>query len=175
MIHIKTRAEDVMANKTNFTPEEWKSILAGPMLAGMAVTLADPSGLWGMIKEGIGSARALLDAKKDGGVSELVTALVSDFETSEGRSTAREALKAELTGKSTDELKRQVLAGLTRVGKIVDAKAPNDAQAFKALLTNVAEQVSEAATEGGFLGFGGVQVSDAEKASIADVAKSLRA
>ena len=31
-----------MAQKTNFTADEWKTILASPMLAGMAVTLAEP-------------------------------------------------------------------------------------------------------------------------------------
>ena len=36
-----------MATKANFTPDEWKAILSSPMLAGMAVTLAEPSGLWG--------------------------------------------------------------------------------------------------------------------------------
>jgi hypothetical protein len=32
---------------------------------------------------------------------------------------------------------------------------------------------AEAAAEGGFLGFGGVQVSEAEKATLADIAKAL--
>ena len=32
-----------MATKANFTPDEWKAILGSPMLAGMAVTLAEPS------------------------------------------------------------------------------------------------------------------------------------
>jgi len=38
----------------------------------------------------------------------------------------------------------------------------------------VAEKLAEAASESGFLGFGGVKVTDAEKASIADVAKALK-
>jgi len=32
---------------------------------------------------------------------------------------------------------------------------------------------AEASMEGGFLGFGGVQVSDAEKATLADIAKAF--
>ena len=66
-----------MANKSNFTAEEWKTILSSPMLAGMAVTLADPSGLWGLMKEGFASARALVEAKADAGASELVKAIVT--------------------------------------------------------------------------------------------------
>jgi hypothetical protein len=42
-------------------------------------------------------------------------------------------------------------------------------------LRHVAEKVAEASTEGGFLGFGGVRVTDAEKASIAEVAQALGA
>jgi hypothetical protein len=33
--------------------------------------------------------------------------------------------------------------------------------------------VAEASSEGGFLGIGGVQVSDAEKATFGDIAKAL--
>jgi hypothetical protein len=40
-----------MADKTNFTKEEWTLLLESPMIAGMAVTAADPSGLWGLLKE----------------------------------------------------------------------------------------------------------------------------
>ncbi len=35
-----------MAGKANFTPEELTRIVASPMVAGMAITAADPSGLW---------------------------------------------------------------------------------------------------------------------------------
>lgn len=162
-----------MAQKTDFTADEWKAILASPMLAGMAVTLAEPSGLWGMLQEGIASGQALLDVKRDPGASELAKALVAEMETSAGRSAARDGVKADLTGKSPAEMRQQIVATLAQVGQILDAKAPSDAVAFKAWLKHIAERVAEASSEGGFLGFGGVAVTDAEKASIADVAKAL--
>lgn len=164
-----------MATKANFTPDEWKAILGSPMLAGMAVTLAEPSGLWGTMKEGMASGYALLEAKRDAGANELAKALVADMETSEGRSAAQNGLKAQLTGKSPAEIKQQAIATLTRVGQILDTKAPADAPAFKAWLMHVAEKVAEASTEGGFLGFGGVKVTDAEKASISEVVRALGA
>jgi hypothetical protein len=163
-----------MVTKADFAADEWKLVLGSPMLAGMAVTLADPSGLWGMLKEGIASGQALLEAKNDAGASALAKAVVADMETSEGRSEARDGIRAQLTGKSPQEVKQQVLEMLARVGHIVDAKAPDDAPTFKAWLSTVAQKVAEASSEGGFLGFGGVQVSDAEKGSLADVAKALR-
>lgn len=50
-----------MSIKDRFTAEEWKSIVQSPMLAGLAVTAADPGGLWGAIKEGSGVARSLVE------------------------------------------------------------------------------------------------------------------
>ena len=75
-----------MANKQSFTPEEWTKILESTMLTGMAVSAAEPSGLWSALKEAFASSSALAAAKMDAGSSELIKAVVADFETSEGRS-----------------------------------------------------------------------------------------
>jgi hypothetical protein len=162
-----------MASKADFTAEEWKLIMASPMLAGLAVTLAEPSGLWGLLQESMASGRALLEAGKDPAGLSLVKDMVADIATSEGRTVAQEGLKADLTGKTPAELKVQAIAKLTQVGSLLDAKAGADAAPFKAWLRHVSESVAEAATEGGFLGFGGVKVTEAEKASIAEVARAL--
>ena len=42
-----------MADKSSFTPDEWKLILEGVMMASVAVTAAEPSGLWGLLKGGL--------------------------------------------------------------------------------------------------------------------------
>ena len=34
-----------MADKTSFTTEEWGRLLSSPMVASMAITAADPSGV----------------------------------------------------------------------------------------------------------------------------------
>jgi hypothetical protein len=62
---------------------------------------------------------------------------------------------------------------LKEVARIVDTKASTDAVPFKAWLSDVARKAAEAGTEGGFLGFGGVAVSDAEKATLAEIAAAL--
>jgi hypothetical protein len=62
---------------------------------------------------------------------------------------------------------------LREVSAILAAKALEDARAFKAWLTSISQKVAEASPEGGFLGIGGVQVSDAEKATLTDIAKAL--
>ena len=71
-----------MATKQNFEPEEWTKILQSPMLAGMAVSAAEPSGLWGALKEAIASGSALATAKSEANSNELIKDVVADFETS---------------------------------------------------------------------------------------------
>ena len=56
-----------MADKSNFTPDEWKLLLESVMMAGIAVSAADPSGLWGLLKEGFASSSELVKAKMDPG------------------------------------------------------------------------------------------------------------
>src|SRR3954471_13455478 len=163
-----------MTAKSDFTPEEWKQVLGSVMLAAMAVTLADPSGLIGLTKEGIASGSALVAAKSDPNANGLVKAVVADFETSEGRSAARDFIKSTVADKQAAEMKVALLAALGRVGGILDAKASTDAAAFKAWLAQVSQRVAEAAGEGGFLGFGGVRVSDAEKATLDEISRALK-
>ena|SRR6516162_8879703 len=71
-----------MVDKSNFTPDEWKLLLESVMMAGIAVTAADPSGLWGLLKEGFASSSELMKAKMDSGANPLIKAVVSDFDTS---------------------------------------------------------------------------------------------
>ena len=40
-----------MPDKSNFTPDEWNLLLESVTSAGIAITAAEPSGLWGLLKE----------------------------------------------------------------------------------------------------------------------------
>jgi hypothetical protein len=162
-----------MTTKQNFTPEEWAKVLESPMLAGMAVSAAEPSGLWGMLKEAFASGSALAAAKLDGGSNELIKSVVADFETSEGRSSVQEALRQRFAGAKPTDVVERAIANLQDVSAILNAKAPDDASAFKAWLRAISQKVAEASKEGGVLGFGGVPVSEAEKATLADISKAL--
>jgi hypothetical protein len=163
-----------MANKQNFKPDEWTKILESTMLAGMAVSAAEPSGLWGALKEAFASSSALAVAKSNPGSNELIKAVVADFETKEGRTAVQEALRKHLAGaaKPADAVQRS-LANLREVSAILDSKAPQDSAGFKSWLQTIGQNVASASSEGGFLGIGGVQVSEAEKATLADISKAL--
>ena len=162
-----------MATKSNFTPEEWTRLLSSPMVAGMAITAADPSGVWGLLKEGMAGGWALLEARQNTQANSLVRAVAEDFATSEGRSAARTALQGKFSGTTFGALKATALNELKSVAEILKVKAPEDSAAFKAWLQDVAQKAAEAGKEGGFLGFGGVAVSEAEKSTLAEISAAL--
>jgi hypothetical protein len=162
-----------MSNKQNFKPDEWTKILESTMLAGMAVSAAQPSGLWGALKEAFASSSALAAAKSNAGSNELIKAVVAEFETKEGRSAVQEALRQHLAGAKPADAVQRSLANLREVSTILNSKAPQDAAGFKAWLQAISKNVAEASSEGGFLGIGGVQVSDTEKATLADISEAL--
>src|SRR5262245_42564327 len=134
-----------MTTKADFTPEEWKQVLSSVMMAGMAVTLADPSGLIGLTKEGLASGSALVAARSDPNANALIKAVVADFETSEGRSAARDLIKRTVSGKQAAEMKVALLDALAHAGSVLDTKASIEAPRFKAWLTQLSQRVAEAA------------------------------
>jgi hypothetical protein len=162
-----------MASKASFTSEEWDGVLRSAMLAGMAVTAAEPSGVWGLIKESSAAGGALAEARAGAGTNELVRAVAADLATAEGRAAARDGFQADLAGGKATGIKPKAIAELREVAALLEAKAPEDAPAFKAWLLRVAERVAEASKEGGFLGFGGVQVSEAERTTLAEISAAL--
>jgi len=162
-----------MTDKSNFTPEEWKLFLQSVIAAGIAVTAAEPSGLWGLLKESFAGGTELAKAKMDPGANALIKAVVADFSTAEG-SAARDGLKNTFKGSKPAEIKDKCIEILRQTGAIVDAKAPADATALKNWLQQISQHVAEASKEGGFLGVGGVPVSDAEKATLTEISSALK-
>jgi len=162
-----------MATKSDFSADEWQKILESVFMSSMAVSAAEPSGLWGLIKEGVASARAMADVKSDKSANPLVAAIVSDLETSEGRTSVKNGLRSTFTGGDYAAIKAKSIDSLRDVAALLDAKAPGDAEQVKGWLYGVSEHVAEAASEGGFLGFGGVQVSAAEKATLDEISGAL--
>jgi hypothetical protein len=139
----------------------------------LAITAADPSGLWGLLKEGMASSWALLQAKQDANANALVRAVAEEFASGDGRSLVRDRLQAITAGAQAGDLKRKAVDELRAVSSILDTKAPEDAPAFRGWLRDISQKAAESGTEGGFLGFGGVAVSDTEKATLAEISTAL--
>jgi hypothetical protein len=83
-------------------------------------------------------------------------------------------LKEKLRGLKPTEITAKCIETLRQAGAVLDAKAPGDAAAFKGWLRQISQHVAEAAPEGGFLCIGGLLVSDAEKATLAQISNALK-
>ena len=163
-----------MVDKSSFTPDEWKLLLESIMAASIAISAAEPSGLWGVLKESFAGGSELAKAKMNPNTDALIKAVVEDFGTDEGRSITRDGLNDKLKGSKPAEIKEKCVDILRQAATVVDAKAPGDAAAFKGWLRQISQHVAEAAKEGGFLGIGGVAVSEAEKATLAEISSALK-
>lgn len=163
-----------MADRSSFSEAEWDQLVESPMLAALAVTAAEPSGVWGLLKESLAAGSSLAVAKAEPTANPLVKAVAEAYETVEARSAARAGLQARLQGGASTDAKAKAIEALAAVGALVEARAPADAPAFKLWLRHIAQKVAEAGTEGGFLGFGGVKVSETERATLDEIEQALR-
>jgi hypothetical protein len=159
-----------MATKADFTAEEWNQIRRAPFMAGLAVVAASPSGPFGVVKEMLAVGKMLAEVKAQGSSNDLVKSLVADLEGGSGE----QSTPAELQGKGPDQVKSFAIDSCRQATALIEKKAtPEEAQGFKQWLVSVGQRVSEAAKEGGFLGFGGTQVSEQEAATIKELSTAL--
>jgi hypothetical protein len=159
-----------VAIRDSFTAEEWAQVTGAPMLASMAVTAADPSGLIGAVQEAAATSRSLLEARN---AESLAGEIVGAFEDGAARKAMRDRAVEMVRGKDPAAVSAAAIAALGAAAALVRTKAPHQADEFNAWLRGLAARVAEAASEGGFLGVGGVKVSDAEKKTLADIDAAL--
>ena len=161
-----------MVSKSNFAPLEWKIVMQSPLLAGFAVSAADPSSFIGTIQEGLAAAKMLTKAETGVG-GDLIKLIANELLTPNGRADAREGIRTIAQGANNEELKNRALEELKEAVNIVAQKTPLEAESFKNWLYETANTVAEAGVEGGFLGFGGVKVSDAERVTLNEISQIL--
>ncbi len=158
-----------MATQDAFTTEEWALLRLAPSLVAGGTAAADPSGLFSSIKESFAGAKGMAEAFKANSSLELFAALASD-RSIPGMPDPKTLLGEGSREQQMNNLKNAVLERVRSAVALVAAKAaPAEADAYKQMLLGVAQQAADASKEGGFLGFGGVRVSDKEKAFIAEV------
>src|SRR5215469_8330478 len=121
-----------MPDKSNFTPDEWKLLLESVMMAGIAVSAAEPSGLWGLLKESFAEGSALMTAKMDPGADALIKS--SSRRLRDFRRTKHRARRPEGEVHRQQARRDQSQVHRDAAGAVVDAKAPGDAAAFKGWL-----------------------------------------
>jgi hypothetical protein len=149
-----------MATKADFTDEEWARLGRAPLLAGAAISLADPGGPIEAVKEGSAAFKTLLEATRDGGFGEFVQSLAHDV--------AAKAQRREnpMAGFKPDRSRalEAVLDELRAVHSfLMEKAAPEDVEDFREWIRTTSQRAAQAAKEGGFLGIGGERVSEREQ------------
>ena len=163
-----------MAGRANFSDEEWNLLRAAPVLVASGMSVSDPSGLIGSIKEAYYGMSSMMESYKQSGQLELINALLAD------KNMPAMPDRGTLLGEGSreqqfDNLKAAVLGKVREALALLGTKAsPEEVASYKKMIATVAEETAKASKEGGFLGFGGERVSDGEQ-SFLDQANSLLA
>jgi hypothetical protein len=150
-----------VTKKAEFNAEEWELVLSAPPSAGLIVATAQRGGTF---RESFSIAKAYTEARQRHKDSELLDEIVS--------------AKPEMDVKrysSADELERELLQRLRDAVALVEQKGtPEEAEAYKRFIVDLAERVAEAHKEG-FLGLTGDRVSEAEREAIQKIKEAVGA
>lgn len=143
-----------MTGKADFTAEEWATVSHGPSLAGLIVITAQRGGVF---RETLALTQAYLEARKQHGQSELLDEIVS----------ARPALDHSRYH-SPEELKEAGLKSIRAAVELLAQKAtPEEIEAYKRFVINLAEKVANAHREHG------TSVSDGEQDALDQITAAL--
>jgi len=152
-----------MTIKAEFNAEEWSAVVDGPLYAGMHVISAERGGT---LRESLAMSRVYQTAPEHHGDTQLLNELVKS-------PPSLEPDRVRDAGGNTAGLTSQQLR---RVIGILDAKTtPEEIDAYKRVVMTVAQTVASAHKEGGFLGIGGKQISDAENQALDEISTALGA
>ncbi|MGI1662792.1 hypothetical protein ACRDNQ_11180 [Palleronia sp. KMU-117] len=164
-----------MSGRAAFSDEDWSAVLQAPILAGLAITAAEPGGLLGALSESAAMARTLKSAAAAAAEGDLVAEVARSFEVPAEREAASAAVKALAEGLAPADLVTASVARLAAIMRRIEAATPAQADAYRGFLLDLARATAEASREGGVLGIGGVRVSEAEQRTLDDLAAALAA
>ena len=150
-----------MTSKSDFSEEEWTSLVQAPFLVGMVISLADPGGPIEATKETMATVRGATNPTTR---EQLLTDVALDVQQMVQAHT--HPLKGYRPGSGGDP-REEVLEKLRGIRELVVAKATaEEAAAFGNWLVDVAQEAAEAAKEGGFMGIGAKRVSEREQTMV---------
>ena len=157
-----------MSSKPDFTDSEWETLLRAPMVAGMAITFADPGGPIEVLKETSSVLKfvtAESAAREDlvGEIARDVRALAQQRKNPLGDFRPRGSLA---TKEILDELG-------SASATVAEKGTPEEAEAYRTWLLECAKHAAEAAKEGGFMGFNAVRVSEGEERMLTELGSTL--
>ena len=150
-----------MTRRADFNAEEWATVVGGPIYAALRVIAASPGG---RLRESLALGRAYQDARANHRESELLDELVK----------SPPAMDADEVRHAQSNIADVATQQLRDAIAIVGAKAtPAETDSYKTFVMTVAQAVATAHKEGGFLGIGGKQVTDAENQALDEISSAL--
>ena len=159
-----------MTTKSDFSEEEWTRVRRAPLVAGMAISLADPGGPIELAKESIASLKSATNPPSR---EQLLAEIALDLE---AMAQQRQNPVTDFKPTAGSDPRQQILEELRSVIALVNAKATaEETSAFKQWLLTSAQAAADAAKEGGFMGFGAEQVSKGEKDMLSQVSTAIGA
>ena len=109
-----------MTTKSDFTEEEWARIRRAPLVAGMAISLADPGGPIELAKE---TTASLKSATNPPSREQLLTDIALDIQS---MAQERQNPLTDFKPTSGSDPRQQILEELRSVSEIVSSKAATD-------------------------------------------------
>jgi hypothetical protein len=149
-----------MTARSEFTDEEWARLGRAPLVAAMAISLADKGGPIEAVKESGAAVRTVREAAEGGEHGPFVQAVAKDVA---DKAAHRENPMAGFRPSGGDA-GQQILDELRAVNALlVEKTTPEEAAQFREWLKSAAQGAAKAAKEGGFLGFHAERVSEGEQ------------
>jgi hypothetical protein len=150
----------MMTTKADFSEEEWTRLVRSPMVAGMAISLADPGGPIEAFKEVSATLKTVRDAGGRGGLVGELAQEVAELSKQRKNPLSGFKPKGAMAG-------QEIVDELAAANAIVSEKAaPEEAAAYRDWLLAAAQEAANAAKEGGFMGIGATRVSEGEQRMI---------
>jgi hypothetical protein len=150
-----------VTKKADFNAEEWTTVVEGPLYAAMRVISADRGGT---LRETLALSRVYKEARADTGESELLDELIK----------SPPSIDPDRVREAGGNIATVASERLGAAIGILEANAtPEEIDAYKKFVMTGAQTVAAAHKEGGFLGIGGKQVSDAENQALDEISTAL--
>jgi hypothetical protein len=161
-----------MLTKNDFPAADWNTLRDTQYLVGLATLLAEPSG-FGTIKESIALAQGIMENQSS--PFPFIRDMTNKAEMEAAQGALRQRFGAvEAKPAAKGALQQAALEQVRASMSILSGKASKEeSDAYSKLLYGLAETVANAATEGGFLGFGGKRVSAGEQSFLDQLRDTL--
>ena len=145
-----------MTTHSDFTDEEWETVLEGPTSAGMIITTAEKGGTF---REVMAMAKAFAEARKDHGASQLLDEIVSHKPETDRTRTH-----------SPEELREHGLKNIRdAVALVADKADATELGDYRLFVVSLAKRVAQAKKEKG----SDDGISTAEAAALAEIETAL--